>query len=228
MDSGQRHTPPESHLAAPCSVPMETAYAAAPGAMWRYRKRAGPGRSACPCHSMITPRGARARAKKRSRSTACSGLWEANGFVRSLRVQETRAALAPSISSAWRWAEWPCVAVWLEDRPWAHHSSFPLPCGKQTPQATDNALGLPGCNKILLETPKPSEVGSSPLEVQIKTVVILLRPKKCKDVEGRQQTPRWEAFPTSCELWLHLEAARACCCRQGSGGVRFLKELRLT
>lgn len=118
--------------------------------------------------------------------------------------------------------------MWLEDRPWAHHSSFPLPCGKQTPQATDNALGLPGCNKILLETPKPSEVGSSPLEVQIKTVVILLRPKKCKDVEGRQQTPRWEAFPTSCELWLHLEAARACCCRQGSGGVRFLKELRLT
>lgn len=118
--------------------------------------------------------------------------------------------------------------MWLEDRPWAHHSSFPLPCGKQTPHATDNALGLPECNKILLETPKPSEVGSSLLEVQIKTVVILMRPKKCKDVEGRQPSPRWEAFPTSYELWLHLEAARTCCCRQGSGGVRFLKELRLT
>lgn len=108
---GQRHTPPESHLAAPCSVPMETAYAAAPGAMQRCRKRGTEapgfsGRSACECYSMVTPPAAPLHG---ATPAVNSGLWSRERirlYTKAERAQETQTALelnSPPLAS-WCWA----------------------------------------------------------------------------------------------------------------------------
>lgn len=105
-DKGQRHTPPESHLAAPCSVPMETAYTAAPGAMRRCRKRGTepPGLlAALPAGATLwLPHRPRPCTEQRQPSTTYSGLGGGWGFKRRQRDQNTSPAeLSPSPAS-WR------------------------------------------------------------------------------------------------------------------------------